>query len=90
MTTATDKAAAVVTNKDRLPRLHAEKAAIEANLRDIMGAFRDAVKAMREKKDPATGLSVADQIAKAQKQIKGLDAEIVQAWKFPDQTVMDL
>jgi hypothetical protein len=77
------------TNLERLPELHAAMAAREANLRDIVGAFRDKVKALREAKDPETGKSVAEMIAAEQKAIKSLDAEIVQAWKFPHQTNLD-
>lgn len=78
------------TNLERLPELHAKKAAREANLRDILGAFKDKVKALREQKDEATGKSVGQMIQDERKAITSLDAEIVQAWKFPQQTNMDL
>jgi hypothetical protein len=78
------------TNRERLPGLLQSKAAHEANFRDIAGAFRDKVKALREQKDPDTGKSVADMLAEEKKLIQGLDREIMQAWQFPDQTNMDL
>ena len=78
------------TNLERLPELHASKAAHEANLRDITAAFRDKVKTLREAKDPETGKSVGEMIAAEQKAIKMLETEIVQAWKFPQQQLMDL
>lgn len=77
------------TNLERLPELHAAKAAHEANLRDITGAFRDKVKALRDAPDPDTGKSVGEMIEAEKKAITSLDAEIVQAWKFPQQTLMD-
>ena len=78
------------TNLERLPKLHADKAAHEANLRDITGAFRDKVRQLREAKDAETGKSVSDLIAEEKKAITKLDAEICRAWQFPAQTVMDL
>ena len=78
------------TNLERLPELLSSKAAHEANIRDIMGGFRDKVRAMREAKDPDTGKSVADLLADERKAITSLDREITQAWQFPNQTNMDL
>jgi len=78
------------TNLERLPELHAKMAAHEANLRDIMGAFNDKVKALREQKDEATGKSVGQMIQDERKAIVSLAAEILQAWKFPQQINMDL
>jgi hypothetical protein len=45
---------------------------------------------MREKKDEATGKSVGQMIQDERKAITSLDAEIVKAWKFPQQTNLDL
>lgn len=78
------------TNLERLPDLHARKASHEANLRDILGAFRDKVKALREKPDEATGKSVGQMIQDERKAITSLESEIVLAWKFPRQINMDL
>ena len=78
------------TNLERLPELHARKASHEANLRDILGAFKDKVKALREQKDEATGKSVGQMIQDEHKAIASLESEIVQAWKFPSQMNMDL
>lgn len=78
------------TNLEMLPELHARKASHEANLRDILGAFKDQVKAMREKKDEATGKSVGQMIQDERKAIASLDIEIVKAWKFPQQTNLEL
>lgn len=78
------------TNLERLPGLLADKAAHEANLRDITGAFHDKVRALREEPDPDTGKSIADMMALEKKLIASLDHEIVQAWQFPQQMNMDL
>ena len=78
------------TNLEKLPELHAKKASREANLRDILGAFKDKVKALRDQKDEATGKSVGMMIQEERKAITSLENEIVQAWKFPHQVNMDL
>jgi len=77
------------TNLERLPELLASKAAHEANLRDILGAFRDKVKALREQPDPETDKSVADMITDEKQAIAGLEKQIVEAWQFPNQLTMD-
>lgn len=78
------------TNKERLPKLLAEKFTHEANLRDINGAFRDQVRVMRERPDPATGKSVADMVALEKKAIAALDRAIMEAWQFPNQVNMGI
>lgn len=78
------------TNLELLPELHTKKAAHEANLRDILGAFRDKVNALKQAKDPETGKSIADMIEAEKKAITSLETEIVVCWQFPQQVNMDL
>lgn len=79
----------MATNMERLPELLGRKARAEANLKDILGAFRDRVKAMREEKDRATGKSVAEMIEDGKKALRSLEVEIATAWQFPHQENFD-
>ena len=78
------------TNLEMLPELFTKRMAHEANLRDILQALRDKVRAIRENKDPDTGKSIKDMIDAEKKAITTVTQEMNRCLTFPNQTNMDL